>query len=92
MLCYFAFNQIVKHLRIATRDLLGKTDYHAGLESRSATIKSTLDQNSARYGSVRLQPKIGKSERTSSERGLSGLQSEETFYCFLYRVLLPTLP
>jgi hypothetical protein len=53
-----------------------KDGYHAGLESRSAAIKSTLDQSSARYGSVRLQPKIGRSERTSSERGLSGLQSE----------------
>ena len=51
-----------------------------GLESRSAATKTPSDQKSARYGSVRLQPKIGKSERTSSERGLSGLQSEYTSF------------
>ena len=58
-------------------------------------------QTTALYGSVRLQPEIfnycrnysiagyrGKSERTSSERGLSGLQSEETSY---YKASLPRL-
>ena len=42
--------------------------------------QTTLDQNSARYGSVQLQPENWESERTSSERGLSGLQSEDTAY------------
>jgi hypothetical protein len=76
----------------ATHDL-SKVDYMPA--SKAVRLRfETPKPNFSRYGSVRLQPEIfnycrnysitacrGKSERTSSERGLSGLQSEKTLYC-----------
>ncbi len=75
----FAFNQIVKHLRIKPA-ILQKRITMPGLESRSAATELTLDQKSARYGSVRLQPKIGNLKDLLQKRGLSGLQSEDNSF------------
>jgi hypothetical protein len=80
---YFAFNQIVKHLRIATRDRFSTET--CGFAKANCMPASKAVRPQSKHPRAKIQPgtgrfnynqKIGRSERTSSERGLSGLQSE----------------
>jgi hypothetical protein len=71
----FAFNQIVKHLRIATLDF-AKEDYMPASKAVRPQSISTQGQHQSVTGRFDYNQKIGGSERTASERGLSGLQSE----------------
>src|SRR5580658_8697679 len=57
-----------------------KGNYNAGLESRSAAFDRPLRVGAITTRSRLLQKTWGKSERKSSERGLSGLQSEDTSF------------
>ena len=72
----FTFNQIVKHLRIATHDL-AKVDYMPASKAVRPQLKPQDQKNSPLWDDSITTRNLGALKEPLQKRGLSGLQSEK---------------